>query len=62
MHPFHLIFEQVWQTYLGEAVWRTSPDLSHSYCIHPTHLLWQRLIRDGLGANTLSLPASERAS
>ena len=60
-------FEQIWQTYSGEAAWQTVADLSRFHRIQASpgyrqaaQLLHQRLVRDGLDAEILPFPADER--
>jgi aminopeptidase YwaD len=61
--------EQIWQVYSGEAAWQTVSDLGRFHRIQASpgfrqaaHLVYQRLVRDGLAAELLSYPANERAS
>jgi aminopeptidase YwaD len=61
------VFEQVWQTFSGEAAWQTVADLSRFHRIQASpgyrqaaQLIHQRLVDGGLEAEILAYPADEQ--
>ena len=67
MTGFRKSFEQIWQTYSGEAAWQMVVDLCRFHRIQASpgyrqaaQLLHQRLVEDGLQAEIVSLPADKR--
>jgi aminopeptidase YwaD len=69
MNQLRHTLEQIWQAYSGEAAWQLVSDLSRFHRIQASpgyrgaaHLVYQRLVRDGLVAEILSYPADEHTS
>jgi aminopeptidase YwaD len=67
MHDLKQTFEQIWQTYSGEAAWQTVADLSRFHRIQASpgyrqaaQWVHRRLMRDGLQAEILSYRADEQ--
>ena len=63
----HKAFEQIWQTYSGQAAWQTVADLSRFHRIQASpgyrqaaNLIHQRLGQAGLESEILSYPADEQ--